>query len=129
MRHGADKDDDRVRVGDGRKVLGEADGGGIKGEGNFVGEGGEVVRDGVLDHLEQLFRAVDGADREAMEELDHEAAEALERAGDADGRIDLNEDAARGVDIHLQLAGLVQGRVEEREEALQALVKTEEREA
>lgn len=31
--HGADKDDDRVGVGDGGKVLREANGGGVKGEG------------------------------------------------------------------------------------------------
>lgn len=53
-----------------------------------------------------------------MEELDHEAGEALEGAGDADGGGDFDKDAFGGVDVDLELAGFVDGRVEEGEEAL-----------
>jgi hypothetical protein len=84
----------------------------------FDGVRGEVVGDGVLDDFEQLLGSVDAADAQLVEELDHQAAEALERARDADVRVDLDEDALRGVDVHLQQAGLVQRRVEEGEEAL-----------
>jgi hypothetical protein len=84
----------------------------------FDGVRGEVVGDGVLDDFEQLLGSVDAADAQLVEELDHQAAEALEGARDADVGVDLDEDALRGVDVHLEQAGLVQRRVEEGEEAL-----------
>jgi hypothetical protein len=67
-----------------------------------------VVCDGVLDDLEELLGAVDAADGELVEKLDHEAAETLERARDADVRIDFDEDALSGVDVDLQQPCLVQ---------------------
>lgn len=48
----------------------------------------------------------------------HESAEPLEGSGNANGRVDLDEDALGGVDVDLQPAGLVEGRVEECQEAL-----------
>lgn len=77
-----------------------------------------MVGDGVLDHLEQALVRGGGADVETVEELDHQTGEPLERPWDSDGRVDLDEDLVGGVDVHLELAGLVDGRVEEGEEAL-----------
>lgn len=54
----------------------------------------------------------------------HQAREALERARDADARVDLDEDALGRLDVDLQQAGLVQRRVEEREKALISSVET-----
>ena len=51
-------------------------------------------------------------------ELTHESTETLERSWNSDGRVDFDEDASGGVNVDLQLAGLVEGRVEEGEEAL-----------
>lgn len=48
------------------------------------GPRGEVLGDGALDHLEELIGSVRGPDGELLEELHHEAAEALEGAGEAD---------------------------------------------
>jgi hypothetical protein len=77
-----------------------------------------VVRDGVLDDLEKLLLRCGRSDGELVEELDHQSGEALEGSRDADGRRDLDEDTLGGVDVDLELAGLVDRRVEEGEEAL-----------
>lgn len=54
-----------------------------------------------------------------MEKLDHETSKALESAGYTDSRRDLDQDPFGGLDIDLQPSGLVDGRVEKREEALE----------
>ena len=53
--------------------------------------GGQVVRDRVLDHLEQLLRGVAGPDAQLVQQLDHEAAEAVEGARDPRLRVDLDQ--------------------------------------
>jgi hypothetical protein len=50
--------------------------------------------------------------------LHHEAGEAFECTGYANGRIYLDENAFSGVDIDLKFAGLIDGRVEEGEKTL-----------
>ena len=83
--------------------------GGFKAERDFAAVGWQVVCDGVLDDAEQFFLTVCGADGEAVEELDHEACEALEGAGDPDGRADFDEHAFGGVDVDLESAGFIDG--------------------
>jgi len=53
-----------------------------------------------------------------MEELDHEAAKAFEGTGDADGRVDVDQDVVFGPDVYLEASRLVQGGVHEGEEFL-----------
>ena len=53
-----------------------------------------------------------------MQQLHHEAGEALEGAGDADGGGDFYEDAEGRGDVDLEEAGFVDRGVEEGEEAL-----------
>lgn len=53
-----------------------------------------------------------------MEQLHHEARETLEGTRDTHGRTDFDEHALGGVDVDLQLASLVDGRVEQGEQAL-----------
>ena len=77
-----------------------------------------MVRDRVGDDLQQLFLRVDRSNGESVEQLYHETSESLESTWDADGWADFNEDPFRGMDVYLQLAGLVDGRVEQGEEAL-----------
>lgn len=50
--------------------------------------------------------------------MDHEAGESLECSWDADGWADLNKDTLGSVDVDLELAGLVDRRVEEGKETL-----------
>jgi hypothetical protein len=81
-----------------------------------------VVGDGILDDLDELLVGSSGADLVAMQQLDHQTGEALEGTRYAHGGVDLDEHAAGGLDVDLQLARLVDGRVEQGEQALQALL-------
>lgn len=53
-----------------------------------------------------------------VDRLTHEATETLKGSGNANVGVDFDKDASCGVDVDLQQARLVQGRVEQREEAL-----------
>lgn len=112
VRHCADKDADRVRVRDRREVLGQFDRGRVERERNLVAVGREVIRDRVLDHLEQLLGPVERPDRQLVQQLDHQASEPFERSRNAHRRVHLNQHASRRVDVHLQPSRLVQRRVE-----------------
>lgn len=57
-----------------------------------------------------------------MEELDHQASKALEGSRYAHSWADLDENALGSVNVDLEFAGFVDGRVEESEEALYAEV-------
>ena len=72
-----------------------------------------MVGDGVLDHFQQFFLRGGGADREGVQKLYHQAGETLEGSRDADAGADFDEDAFGGVDVDLEFAGFVDGRVEE----------------
>ena len=50
-----------------------------------------------------------------MQELDHEPGKSLERTWYSNGRTDLYEYSFGGVDVDLQLPGLVDRRIEESE--------------
>lgn len=78
----------------------------------------QMVGDRVPDHPQQLLLRVGRSDRESVQQLHHQTGEALERARDADGRADLDEDALGRVDVDLKLARLVDGRVQQRQETL-----------
>jgi hypothetical protein len=56
---------------------------------------------------------------EAVSEIQtHETGETLEGTGNTDMGVDFDQYALGGVDIHLQQASFVQGRVEKSEQAL-----------
>jgi hypothetical protein len=116
--HGSDEDADALLGTEVCHVVADAHDGGVKGEGDFAAVRGQVVGDGVLDDLEELLLRGGGADGQLVQELDHQTGEALEGTRDAHGRRDLDEDALCGVDVDLQSAGLVDGRVEQGQEAL-----------
>lgn len=59
-----------------------------------------------------------------MEKLNHETSEALEGTRDSDGRRNFDKDTVGGVDVDLQLAGLVDGRVEQSQETLVKLAQS-----
>lgn len=56
---------------------------------DFVRVGWQVIRDWVLDHPKQLLLAVDAANAEPVQKLDHQPREALERSGNPDVRVHL----------------------------------------
>ena len=53
-----------------------------------------------------------------MKELDHETSKTLERSGNTDGGVDLNQYTLGRLDVDLKLPGLVDGRVKKCEKAL-----------
>lgn len=116
--HGADEDTDAFGGGQGVDVVPYTDDIGVETQSDLSAIRWEVVGDGVLDDLQQLFLGVDRSNGEAMEQLDHETRKALEGSRDSHGRADLDQDALGGVDEDLQFAGLVDGRVEESEKTL-----------
>lgn len=80
--------------------------------------GRQVISDRVFDDLQQLLLGIRGANGESMEQLNHKAGEPLKRSGNADCWADLNQNAFGSLNVNLELSGLVDGRVEKREEAL-----------
>ena len=116
--HGTNENGDGlVRVQRLQVVLG-ADHGGLETHGHLAAVGGQVVGDGVLDDLEELFLGVGGADGEAVEQLDHQTGETLESSGNANGGVDFDQHTFGGVDENLQATGLVDGGIEESKKAL-----------
>lgn len=122
--HGPDKDADTFGGRQSVDVVSHPDHFGVETEGDFSAIHREVVGDGVLDDLQQLFLGVDRSNRESMEQLHHETCKAFERSRDSHGRADLDQHPLGGVDEDLQLAGLVDGRVEESEKTLHVEVSS-----
>lgn len=71
-----------------------------------------MVGDRILDDLEQLLLGVGGANRESVEELNHEPGKAFESARYPDARTDFDKNSFGGMYVDLELAGLVDGRIE-----------------
>lgn len=81
-----------------------------------------MVGDGVLDDLDELLIGSGRADLVTMQQLDHETGEALESTRDAHGGVHLNEHATSRLDVDLQFAPFVDGRIEQGEQALHGLL-------
>lgn len=77
-----------------------------------------MVRDRVLDDLQQLLGTRRGANAQGVQQLHHQAGKTLESARNPDGRIDFDEDALGGMDVNLQFTRLVDRRVEQGQQAL-----------
>lgn len=117
--HGTNEDANALVGTHGLDVVGGSHHGGLETEGHLPAVGGEVVRDRVLDDLEQLLLRVCRADRQPVKELNHQTGEPLEGSGDTDGGVHFDQNPFGGVNENLQSSGLVDGRVEEGQEALQ----------
>ena len=77
-----------------------------------------MVGDWILNDFEELLLRAYGSDRQSVKQLDHKTCESLEGSWDTNGWTNFDEDAICGMDVDLQFTGLVNGRVEESEEAL-----------
>jgi len=113
LRHRAHKHANTLLRSQSPNVVSNPDDFGVEAQRDLAAIRGKVLRDWVLNDFEQLFLGIDAADGEAVQELDHEASETLEGAGNADGGGDFDEDVFGGVDVDLELAGFVDGGVEE----------------
>jgi hypothetical protein len=72
----------------------------------------KMIGDRVLDDLDELFVGRGRADLMPMQQLDHETGESLEGTWDAHCRADPDEHILRGVYVDLELARLVDWRVQ-----------------
>lgn len=90
----------------------------VEGQCYLAAVGRQVVRNGILNDFEQFLLRGRGTDREFVEELDHQTSEALEGTRNANCGRNFDEDAFGGVNVDLELAGFVDGRIEQGEEAL-----------
>jgi hypothetical protein len=75
----------------------------------------EMIGDGILNDLDELLLGRGRADLVPMQQLDHETGEPLEGTWDAHCRADPDEHILRGVYVDLELARLVDWRVQEGE--------------
>jgi hypothetical protein len=120
--HGANEDANALFGSESLDVILDTYYGAFEGESNLTAVWWKVFGDWVFDHAKEFFLGSRGSDGHAVEKLDHETSESLECTRNADGRIDFDEDAFRGVYVNLEFAGLVNGRVEEGKEALEGSV-------
>lgn len=118
LRHGPHEDADALIGTQSVEIIPHPDHGGFIAHGYLAAVGRQVVGDRILDDPQQLLLGIGGANGESMQKLDHETGEALEGARNADGRVDLDQDPFGGMDVDLEFASLVDGRVEESEETL-----------
>lgn len=80
--------------------------------------GRQVVGDGVLNNSQKLLLRSRGANRQTVQQLHHETGKALEGSGNTDGGRNLDQNSLGCVNVDLQLTSLVDGRVEQRKQAL-----------
>jgi len=109
--HGSDKDGNALVLVQVVDVVANAHHLGIETQCDLAAVGRQMVRDGVFNDLDELLVGRGGADLMPVEELHHQSSEALESARNSNSRADLNEHAAGGLDVDLELARLVDWRV------------------
>ena len=116
--HGADKNTDAFVLAEGVDILADADDRSVEAERDLLAVGRQVVGNGVRDDLEELLLGIRSLDGEAVKKLYHQTCEPLERSWDADRWRHLDQHPLRRLDVNLQLAGLVDGRVQQGEQTL-----------
>lgn len=122
--HGSHKDANAFLGAERLDIVGRPHHGGLVTESHLTAVGRKVVRDGILDDLEQLLLGVGRADRQPVKELNHQPGKPLESPRNTHRGVDFDEDPLRGMDVNLQPSGLVDGGVEEGEKALDRSVTT-----
>lgn len=90
----------------------------LKTKSHLTAVGGQVIRDGILDDLQQFLLRIGRADGEPVKELNHQPGKPFERPRNTHRGVHFNENPLGGMDENLQLASLVDGGVEKGQEAL-----------
>jgi len=92
---------------------------GLAAEADARRPGGQEAPNGSLDHPKQPLGPVGRPDLQLLKELPHETAETSKGAGQTRAGVNADDDTpARGDEHGVHPSGLVQGRVEDREEGL-----------
>ena len=120
--HGTDEDRNALLGAQRLDIVLGTDHGGVETHRHLTAVRGQMVGDRVLDDLEELLLRVGGANRQTVEQLDHQTGEPLEGSRNADGRVDLDQNTLGRVDEDLEAASLVDGGVQKSEETLETIV-------
>lgn len=113
--HGTNEDADALLRSQVANVVSNSYNGCVKGERHLSAIGWQVIGDWILNDLEQFLLRRRASNGQLMEKLHHQTGESLEGTWDTDGGRDFDEDTLCSVDVDLQLASLVDRRVEQGE--------------
>lgn len=116
--HGADKNTDAFLGTQGIDVILDPYDRGFITEGDFTAVRRQVVRNRILDDLEQFFLRIGGTNGKSVQQLNHQTGEPFEGTRNADRWVNFDQDAFRSVDVDLQLASFIDRRVEKSEKTL-----------
>jgi uncharacterized Zn-binding protein involved in type VI secretion len=116
--HGTDKDGNALVLVEAGNVVADAHNLRVEAEGDLAAVGGQVVGDGILNDFDQLFLRRGGADLVSVKQLHHQTCESLEGSRNAHSGRHPDEDVLCRLDVDLQLASLVDWRVEQGEQTL-----------
>lgn len=111
--HCSNKDTDALLWSQAFDVIRHSHHGCVKAESYLSAVGWEVVCDWAFDDSEKLLLGGGRANRQFVEELNHETGKTFKGSGNTDGWADLNENTLGGRDVDLKETSLVNRRVEE----------------
>src|SRR5690242_4110314 len=116
--HSTNKDCDALVLAETSDIVAQSYYFSIETKGNLAAVGRQMIGDGVLDHLDQLFLGGSRSNLMPVQQLHHQASKSLECTWDAHSRADPDKDVASSLDVDLELARLVDRRIKESEETL-----------
>ena len=116
--HSTNEDGDALILVEAANVVAQTNNLGVETEGDLAAVWRQVVRDWVLDNLDQLLLGRGGSNLMSVQQLHHQTSEALECTWDAHSGADPDEDVACSLDVDLEFAGLIDRRIEKSEQTL-----------
>lgn len=116
--HGTNEDCDTLVFSKTRNVVADTHDFGVEAERDLAAVRREVIGDGVLDYLNKLLLGRSGPDLMSVEQLHHQTSESLECSRNADCWADADQHILRRLNVDLELARLVDWRVEQGEKTL-----------
>mmetsp|Transcript_14946 Transcript_14946/g.41410 ORF Transcript_14946/g.41410 Transcript_14946/m.41410 type:complete len:280 (+) Transcript_14946:447-1286(+) len=125
--HEASRRDGRVILVDRHEGLGQRDGAverAFAGHPEAACARWQMLREGILDDLEQGRRVVASLDLHLVQQLDHEAGESFVGARDPNGGMHVDEHLLRRGDVDLEVARLVERRIKQGQQFLMQNIGT-----
>lgn len=97
---------------------------GIIAERDFATVHRKVIGNWVLDHFQQLFLGIGGADGQPVQQLHHQSRKSFKGTGYSHNWADLDEDSLGGVNVYLEFSRFVERRVEKGKKTLDVVLAT-----
>lgn len=116
--HGTDENTNALVLAQALDVILDSDYWRIETERDLAAVRRQVIRDGILDDVDQLLLRGRRTNRKTVQQLDHQTGKPLESTWYPHRRADLDEHILRGMDVNLEFASLVDRRVEEGQKTL-----------